>query len=207
VSALLGAEVPETGLDIGLVVRRWAPEETLQVQRWRELALALVARGHRVHVVARESGADAQLDLRAVGLAAAGARTLGELAREQLAETTLLAWVAEVPCDVVHVLEPAAFGVGSVNALAEMGRPLVLALDDDEPICPRRHQLSASGARCLQPLASTCADCLGRTWPELMPRSTGSQAGPDGGVASGDEQAAALRTRAVVGWLGRAQRL
>lgn len=206
-SALRGAEVPATGLDIGFVVRRWAPEESLRERRWSGLAQALVARGHRVHVVARESGTASEIDLRAVGLAATSARTLGEQARDKLAETTLLAWVAEVPCDVVHVLEPAAFGVGSVNALAEMGRPLVVALDDDEPICPRRHQLSASGARCLQPLASACAECIGRTWPELMPRATGPQAGPEGGVASGDEQAAALRTRAVVGWLGRAQRL
>lgn len=206
-SAVRGAEVPAGGLDVGFVVRRWQPEESLATQRWRELALALVARGQRVHVVAREQGADAELDVRAVGLARNDPRTLGELARERPAEDALLAWVAEVPCDVVHVLEPEAFGVGSVRALGEMGRPLVVALDDDEPICPRRHQLSAAGARCLQPLASACAECLGRTWPALMPRSTGPQAGPDGGLANGDEQAAALRTRAVVGWLGRAQRL
>ncbi len=201
----LGGEVSGTGLDVGFVCRSWALERGAVEEHSLELARGLAARGHRVHVLCLdERGASAPyatqievidgVDVRRMACGAAAQSALADLVVDARADNVVTAWLAEVPCDVVHVHHLAGFGAGALRAIAALGRPLVVTLHDYWLLCPREQMCSASGELCAQPLASVCGPCLARTWPQLLPSK--------GADRRGRESRSARDTRTHWRWRG-----
>jgi glycosyltransferase involved in cell wall biosynthesis len=197
--------VGKLGLDVGFVCAGWPPDIGGVESHAEDLARRLMARGHRVHVLCLDgdpalepftSRTDVRegIDVRRVAYAYRDYDRLASIVVNRRADDALLAWMAETPCDVVHVHHLTGFGMGALRAIADVGVPLVMTLHDYWPLCPRGQMLRHDGAICARPETSACASCLRATFPHLVPSATGEQAGPSGEPLSDDESAAAART-------------
>lgn len=174
-SGALGAGVSAVGLDVGLIAERWGGEPDAVERHARDLASGLSARGHRVHVLCLDDDPSARpwavrtervdgVDVRRM-MPAREPATLRDLVADQRADDVVLAWLAETPCDVVHVQHLRGFGAGALRAISDMGRPLLVSLHDAWLLCPcakPEHALDDPAAR----LA-----CARSRWPELLPGS------------------------------------
>ncbi len=216
--ASIGERARDEGLDIGFVSMGFAPDLGGIETHLLQLAQEFTARGHRVHVLCLDSRRGrapysfedqlhGQVRVRRVAYAYHDHRALADLAVRAEANDTVMAWLAEEPCDVVHVHHASGFGAGMLQAIHEMGRPLLLTLHDYWMLCPRGQMLRNDGAVCASALAQTCAACLAATWPHLMPSERGEQRGPGGEALTSDEQAAAARTAHALSMLNLPARL
>lgn len=173
----LGEGVSGVGLDVGLLCDAVWPAHL------GALARGLIERGHRVHVLCGDdSGAlapwttqDLERDgvsVRRVGLPEpAGAPA--DLLFDARARDVVLAWLAEVPCDVVHALGTRDLRPGALRAISDMGRPLLGEAGDPGLAC-------FCGRALREHADHDVRSCAQRLRPELLP-------------AAADAQAAALR--------------
>jgi glycosyltransferase involved in cell wall biosynthesis len=222
----LHRKVEGSGLDIGFLCQGWPPDQGGVESHAEDLARRLARRGHRVHVLAldysdgrepysvRTSTQDG-VTVRRYAYRYHDQRALADVVVSRRADDAVAAWMAETPCDVVHVHHLTGWGMGALRAIADLGQPLVMTLHDYWPLCPRGQMLRhvegdpalVHGEICARPEPATCATCLARTWPHLLP-STGAQArGPSGEPLASDAEAAAARTAFALAMLAQPQRL
>ncbi len=203
--AKLGERARDEGLDIGFVSLGFAPDVGGIETHLAQLAHEFLARGHRVHVLCIDSNSKtppytsrdellAGVRVRRVAYRYHDHRALADLALRRAADDAVMAWLAEEPCDVVHVHHASAFGAGLLQSIHEMGRPLVLTLHDYWFLCPRGQMLRHDGVVCEDVVAAACGVCLSATWPHLMPSQQGEQRGPRGESIRSDRDAANART-------------
>lgn len=217
-SPALGSEISGTGLDVGFLCHGWWPDPGGVESHTRDLARELATRGHRVHVLCLDGreGRDPYtittsdedgVEVRRMAYRYHDHAALADLVRNPRAEDVVLAWLAETPCDVIHVHHLTGFGSGALRAIADIGAPLVMTLHDYWSLCPRGQMLHVDGEVCEAPDAERCAGCIARTWPHLLPSQDARAEGPDGEPLADDLAAAAKRTDFALECLGRAQRL
>lgn len=176
------------------------------------LCEALARRGHRIQVLCldgseglapygvRDHCAGAA-NVRRVAYRYHDHRALADLSRRRAANDALMAWMAERPTDVIHVMHPGGFAAATFEAIRDMGRPCVATLHDYWMLCPRGQMLRDDGGLCETPVAATCASCLARTWPHLMPSGGGERRDVAGERDLDDVEAAAARTRHALAML------
>ena len=132
--AVRGAEVSGHGLDIGVVSEDGTAQSGSScadlLQRWTQ---ASMARGHRVHGLTLERGAATPSGAaRQVGREGIDWRLVSAPARSNASphanDTALvdaaLAWLAETPCDIVHVFGAGELAQALLRAGEETGLPL-----------------------------------------------------------------------------------
>jgi len=193
------------GLDVGFLCAGWPPDVGGVESHAQDLARALATRGHRVHVLCLDSSPGLEpfgtrsetldgVEVRRMAYAYHDHGALADVVVNARAEDVIHAWMAETPCDVIHVHHLTGFGMGALRAIADVGSPAVMTLHDYWPLCPRGQMLRADGTLSDTPEPDACAACLASTWPHLMPSGTGRHAGPRGEEAADDRTAAELRT-------------
>ena len=165
-------------VSLGLLCPGWDPETGSTESHVQSLARALTAAGVRVVVLAADrTGRTAPYAQRETTAAGIRVRRLGlpervrlrpeDLARDPRAEAAVRDWLLETRPQVLHVHDLASFGLGVVDALAELGIPGVLTLHDYWPVCPKKRMVRTNGELCATPLPETCSACLEATWPRL----------------------------------------
>lgn len=210
------------GLDVGFLCQGWTPAPGGVEAHSADLAEELARRGHRVHVLCLDG--DPELEPFTVRTAATAFGSVRRLAyryhdmdsitgfaRNVNAERAVLDWLGETPCDVVHVHHATGFAAGALEAIADLGRPLVVTLHDYWLLCPRG-QLLRAGAReagafgdvCARPEPAVCGPCLATTWPHLALGARASVPGPNGERLLDDASAAGGRTEFALAVLARA---
>ncbi|TAJ18481.1 MAG: glycosyltransferase [Planctomycetota bacterium] len=222
----LTRKVEGRGLDVGFLCQGWPPDQGGVESHAQDLARALATRGHRVHVLALDYGdvapftvAKSEQDgvsIRRFAYRYHDQRALADLAVNARAEDAIAAWLAETPCDVVHVHHLTGWGLRALRAIVDLGQPLAMTLHDYWPLCPRGQMLrwSSELARapiCERPEPAACGACIAATWPHLMPSREGELRDPLGRAldksAAGDAAAAEARTRFALEMLALPQRL
>jgi glycosyltransferase involved in cell wall biosynthesis len=168
------------------------------------LAGELCARGHRPSVLALATGDERgsgetwseegwPFPVRRLRADYGRETSLGDGVANPAAEIELDRWVREVRPDLVHVHHLTGFGLGCLSLLHRLGVPSVLTLHDYWCLCPRGQMWHVDGHACATVDEETCADCLARTWPHLMPSGGGEQRGPRGEPTATDRAAVAAR--------------
>lgn len=208
----------EPGLDVAFLCHGWSPDVGGVETHTEDLARELATRGHRVHVLCLDTteGRDPYttrteekggVDVRRMAYRYQDHAALADIVYNGRANDVLLGWLAETPCDVVHVHHLTGFGMGALDAIHDVGQPLVMTLHDYWPLCPRGQLLRADGTLSEAPEPEACAACLQATWPALMPSSGGRPAGPEGEPVADDVAAAAARTAYALRSLEKPARL
>ena len=198
-------EGSDAGLTVGLVCQGWFPDVGGVESHTRELARELASRGHRVHVLCLDytegrepysvrTSAVEGVDVRRMAYLYQDHRALADVVENRRAEDVVQAWLAETPCDVVHVHHLSGFGLGALRAVRGVGVPIVMTLHDYWPLCPRGQMLQPDGRVSPAPEPERCAECLASTWPHLMPSAGGERRGPGERPLTTDEEAARSRT-------------
>jgi len=170
----------ERALDVGFVCQAWAPAAGGIETHTMDLARELMRRGHELCVLCLDGspglepysvrdGTQDGVSVRRMAYAYQDQRSLADVVSNPRADDVVMAWMAERPCDVIHVHHLTGFGAGALRAIADMGRPLVMTLHDYWLLCPRGQMLRTDGSVCASAEASACGECIAQTWPHLMP--------------------------------------
>ncbi|HUR29368.1 MAG TPA: glycosyltransferase [Planctomycetota bacterium] len=207
----LGEHAREEGLDIGFVSMGFPPDVGGIETHLGALARELSGRGHRVHVLCLDTRADRApytsaddvvegVRVRRVAYRWHDHRSLADFSARAAANDVVMAWLAEEPCDVVHVHHASGFGAGLLQAVSDMGRPLCVTLHDYWFLCPRGQMFRRDGVVCERAEPVACGVCLAATWPQLLPSGRGD-------VLAADAAAAATRTAHALEMLALPARL
>ncbi|MEZ5976964.1 MAG: glycosyltransferase [Planctomycetota bacterium] len=169
----------DTTLDVGFLATGWVPDRGGIPSHTDDLARALAARGHRVAVLCldttpglepfgvRESTVKG-VRVRRVAYGYGDHEKLMDLMVHLRLSDVVLGWLAETPCDVVHVHHVTGFGGSAIRAVHEVGQPLVVTLHDYWLLDPRG-QLFSPERGPLDPSAlGRLAEELQATWPHLF---------------------------------------
>jgi glycosyltransferase involved in cell wall biosynthesis len=178
-SRILRRVANEGALDVGLLCTGWVPDRGGVQSHTDDLAQALVARGHRVAVLCLDTrpgrppfelanSVERGVRVRRVAYGYGDHRSLVDLAEHQRLADVVLGWLAETPCDVVHLHHLTGFGTSALRAVHDVGQPLVLTLHDYWLLDPRG-QLFTPGRGALDPrdLDGLTRDLVA-TWPHLF---------------------------------------
>ena len=207
-----------TGLDIGFLCHGWYPDVGGVESHTRDLARELRARGHRVHVLCLSYDPEREpysvateevegVEVRRMAYRYDDHRALADLVENARARDVVLAWLAESPVDVVHVHHVTGFGSSALQAVRDVGTPLVMTLHDYWSLCPRGQMVQPDGTLDSTPEPERCGKCLANTWPHLMPSGGGELRGPNGYEVDSDATAAGARTSYAVEALTAPNRL
>jgi hypothetical protein len=134
-------------------------------------------------------------------------RALADMVHNEGTLRVLLDWISSAPTDVVHVHHLTGFGTSMLEAIRELGKPLVMTLHDYWALCPRGQMVDTEGEVIHELDAEHCGQCLAKTWPHLMPSGGAEKRGPDGTELSTDSEAAQARTSFALNCLKSANRL
>ncbi len=178
-SRILRRVANEAVLDVGFLCTGWVPDRGGVQSHTDDLAQALIARGHRVAVLCLDTRpgrapfelantVERGVRVRRVNYGYGDHRSLADLAEHQRLSDVVLGWLAETPCDVVHVHHLTGFGTSALRAVHDVGQPLVLTLHDYWLLDPRG-QLFTPGRGALDPtdMDGLTADLVA-TWPHLF---------------------------------------
>jgi len=196
----------EGPLDVGLIGQGFHPDAGGVESHTRDLARELRRLGHRVHALCLDYTPGLEpyttstrtvegVDVRRMAYLYQDHRALADLVENPRARDVVLAWLAETPCDVIHVHHLTGFGLSALRAIADVGVASVMTLHDYWPLCPRGQMLRPDGTLSAVPEPAACAACLRATWPHLLPSAGGEPRGPGGVPLEDDAAAAAARTR------------
>ena len=207
----------EPGLDIALICHGWYPDVGGVESHTRDLARELTSRGHRVRAICMDYGereafslSTTQVDdvqVTRMAYRYHDHHALADLVHNEATLRVLLDWIASKPTDVVHVHHLTGFGTSILEAIRELGKPLVMTLHDYWSLCPRGQMFDTDGKVTEELDSEHCGECLAKTWPHLMPSGGGEGRGPDGSELSTDGEAAAARTKFAIRCLESADRL
>ena len=187
----------EGALVVGFLCQGWVPDAGGIETHTADLARELMRRGHELFVLCldatpgyeafsvRDGGLDG-VSVRRMAYAYQDQTSLADVLFNPRADDVVMAWMAERPCDVIHVHHLTGFGAGALRAIADMGRPLVMTLHDYWLLCPRGQMLRTDGSVCATAQPQACGECIAATWPHLMP------------ARSAEARAAAARSRTAV---------
>jgi glycosyltransferase involved in cell wall biosynthesis len=194
------------GLNIGFLAMSYAPDvggvQTLMTGLAREFRRL----GHQVFVLCLDmsgqqppfSHREEEVEgvrVRRVAYAFHDHRRLADLMRHKQLEDVVLAWLAEVPCDVIHVQHLSGFGAGALSAIHSVGQPLVLTLHDywlidplgqmyatESPTAPDPEDLLNAppfGWAVGEPRFDVWVNRIRACWPHLLPSGGGVKTGPE----------------------------
>jgi glycosyltransferase involved in cell wall biosynthesis len=174
----------QRALDVGFLCQGWAPDAGGIETHTMDLARELMRRGHELFVLCLDTtpglepysvcdGTHAGVAVRRMAYAYQDQTSLADVVSNPRADAVVMAWMAERPCDVIHVHHLTGFGADALRAIEDMGRPLVMTLHDYWLLCPRGQMLRAGAPVCAPVCAtldpSRCGECIAETWPHLMP--------------------------------------
>ncbi len=196
----LTVDVQGVGLDVGLICQGWAPDGGGVESHTQDLARALARRGHRAHVLCLDYSGEHEpysvhtsehegVEVRRMAYQYHDHGALADVVYNRKTIDVVMAWMAETPCDVIHVHHLTGFGLGVLRAIMDLGQPLVMTLHDYWPFDPRGQLLHTDGHVSNAADAQRTAASLAATWTHLMPSGTGRAEGPKG-EALGDDVAA-----------------
>jgi glycosyltransferase involved in cell wall biosynthesis len=189
------------GLNVGLLAMGWPPDLGGVPSHTADLARELQQRGHQLYVLCLDtSGArppfalhDSVVDgvaVRRVSYAYGDHRRLFDLAVHRGLDDVVLGWMAEHPCDLIHVHHLSGFGAGALRAVHDVGQPLLLTLHDYWLLDPRGQLFRPDGSLRAPGDAAALAADLRATWPHLLP-SGGAPGTGERGEELGDDEAVA----------------
>lgn len=194
------------GLNVGLIAMGWPPDVGGVPSHTADLAAGLAARGHQVYVLCLDTSGerapfetfDVERDgvaVRRVAYAYGDHAKLADLAVHARLRDVILGWMAETPCDLVHVHHVTGFGASALHAVHDVGQPLALTLHDYWLLDPRGQLYGREWSeRAPDDLAELARD-LAATWPHLLPSGGAEAVGPRG-EALDDDLAATRAFRA-----------
>jgi glycosyltransferase involved in cell wall biosynthesis len=178
-AAILRRVTKSPVLDIGFLCTGWVPDRGGVQSHTDDLAQALIARGHRVAVLCLDTRPGREpfglsntvergVRVRRVAYGYGDHRGLFDLFHHARLADVVLGWLAETPCDVVHLHHLTGFGTSALRAVHDVGQPLVTTLHDYWLLDPRG-QLFTPGRGRLDPrdLGGLARD-LAATWPHLF---------------------------------------
>lgn len=205
-------------MDVGFVCQGWFPDVGGVESHAFDLARALATRGHRVHVLCLDYSPDKEpytttdsevegVSVRRMAYLYQDQSALVDMVHNDRANDVVLAWLAETPCDVIHVHHLTGFGLGALGAIHDVGQPLVMTLHDYWALCPRGQMLRHDGVICRVPEPEPCATCIASSWGHLMPSGGGRAEGVGAEPVEGDVGAAAARTAYALECLAQPNRL
>ncbi len=186
-------------LNVGLVAMGWSPDVGGVQSHTADLARELIARGHQVYALCLDtSGArgpfetfDTDVDgvcVRRVAYSYGDHAGLRDLLEHPRLADVVLGWMAETPCDLIHVHHLSGFGVSALRAIHDVGQPLVMTLHDYWLLDPRGQLFRPDGTRRGPGDAAAMAEDLRATWPHLLPSGGADGAAPGGGALGSDEE-------------------
>lgn len=174
-----------SGLNVGFICTGWHPETGGVPSLTRDLARGLVARGHRVYVLCLNTSGEnepftevdsEELDgvtVRRVAYAYHDHERLADLMEHAKLRNVVLGWMAETPCDVIHVHHLTGFGGAILRAVHEVGQPLVMTLHDYWMLDPLGQMYGSDGQPIDRPEVELWTERIGRFWPHLLPSGSG----------------------------------
>lgn len=194
------------GLNIGFLAMSYAPDVGGVQTLMTGLAREYQRRGHQVFVLCLDMSGQAEpfthreeriegVLVRRIAYAFHDHRRLADLLRHKRLEDLVLAWLAEAPCDVIHVHHLSGFGAGALAAIQAVGQPLVLTLHDywlidplgqmyatrprSEPEPEDIRSAPPFGAAIERPELDLWVERIRGCWPHLLPSGGGQQTGPE----------------------------
>ena len=207
----------DPGLDIALLCHGWYPDVGGVESHTRDLAQELIRRGHRVRALCLDyserepytlsSSEVEEVEVTRMAYRYHDHRALADLVDNERTSGIAVDWVARSGCDLVHVHHVTGFSSAVLPGIAELGKPLVMTLHDYWSLCPRGQMLDVSGEVRETPTPETCSECLGKTWPHLLPSHGAEARGPGGAAVENDLDAARTRTEFALRCLEAPQRL
>ncbi len=188
-----------TGLNVGFICTGWHPDPGGVPSLTRDLARGLGRLGHRVYVLCLDmsgerepfteidSEEEGDIAVRRVAYAFHDHGQLIDLMEHAKLRDVVLGWMAETPCDVIHVHHLTGFGGAILRAVHDVGQPLVMTLHDYWMLDPLGQMYGLDGQPIDRPEPEAWTERIRSFWPQLLPSGQGEAAGEAGREA--DKQA------------------
>ncbi|QDU66772.1 glycosyltransferase [Engelhardtia mirabilis] len=185
------------GLNIGLIAMGWPPDVGGVPSHTADLAREFIARGHQVYVLCLDTRGELEplstfdsdvdgVEVRRVAYAYGDHAKLADLMVHDGLRNVILGWMAETPCDLIHVHHVTGFGASALHAVHDVGQPLALTLHDYWLLDPRGQLFGSDGhARDANDLEGLTAD-IASSWKHLLPSGGGAAVGPLGETLTDD---------------------
>lgn len=191
------------GLNVGFVCTGWHPDAGGVPSLTRDLAVGLAERGHQTFVLCLDTSGerdpftteDGEVDgvqVRRVAYAYQDHERLADLMEHGKLRDVVLGWMAETPCDVIHVHHATGFGGGILRAVHDVGQPLVMTLHDYWMIDPLGQMYGLDGQPIEKPEVGLWTQRIRRFWPHLLPSTSGR-----GGEADDESEVRAYLDQAL----------
>ncbi len=144
----------------------------------RDLAMALIARGHEVRVFARTGDAAVPefsvrrrefegVEVDEVGYRFSDVRGVADVLVNPRIDEAFMPVLDRAPVDLVHIHHLTGLSTGILDRLAERGIPTVLTLHDFWLSCLRGQRITPELERCETLDRERCSRCLARLWPHF----------------------------------------
>ncbi len=164
--------------NIGLIGQGWTPDVGGVESVLEHLARTLVARGHKVHVLALDRGSERTawsprdavvrgIHVRRLAVPHAPRVTFEDDLSQPAANVAVERWARAFDLGAVEVHHMSGFGTGILSVLARLGIPTAVTLHDRWVLCPRGQMWHVEGGTCGRIDPGACASCARSTWPSL----------------------------------------
>lgn len=185
------------GMNVGILAMGWKPDVGGIPSHTDDLARELGRRGHQTFVLCLDTSGEREpfsvedsivdgVSVRRVAYAYGDHAKLFDLMSHRKLNDVVLGWMAETPCDVIHVHHLTGFGGGALRAVDDVGQPLVMTLHDYWMLDPRGQLFRPDGSRRAPNDAEALAQDLRETWPHLLPSGGAAAEGADGETFDSD---------------------
>ena len=185
------------GLNVGLIAMGWPPDVGGVPSHTADLARELIARGHQVYVLCLDTRGELEpfetfddqvdgVEVRRVAYAYGDHGKLADLMVHDRLRDVILGWMAETPCDLIHVHHVTGFGASALHAVHDVGQPLAMTLHDYWLLDPRGQLFGGRGqARDANDLEGLTED-IAESWKHLLPSGGAEAVGPMGEALADD---------------------
>ena len=179
------------GMNIGILAMGWTPDVGGIQSHTAGLARVLLERGHQVFVLCLDTSGEHEpftvhdhevdgVQVRRVAYQYGDHGQLFHLMYHRGLNDVVLGWMAETPCDLIHVHHVTGFGGGALRAIDDVGQPLVMTLHDYWMLDPRGQLFRPDGTNREPGCAESLAEDLRGTWGHLLPSGGARAVSPEG---------------------------